>query len=184
MRHIADALGVRPSALYWHFPNKQALLAAVSERIIAPVLDTRVDTLPPRDALIALGSGLRERLLAYRDGAELVSSSLALGLAESPVRPRLAAVARRAGISADLSRIAADTVTHFVVGYVFHEQQRQQADSLGLLAPREGLTPAAAVAAHDDALGGDFRAALLMIVDGFDASTGHDSAAPPRLCEG
>ncbi|MFD0787128.1 TetR family transcriptional regulator, partial [Micromonospora azadirachtae] len=35
MRHLAATLGIQPSGLYWHFPNKQALLAAVSDRIIA-----------------------------------------------------------------------------------------------------------------------------------------------------
>ncbi|MBQ3358063.1 MAG: helix-turn-helix transcriptional regulator, partial [Microbacterium sp.] len=35
MRRIADELDVQVSALYWHFPNKQALLAAVSARMVA-----------------------------------------------------------------------------------------------------------------------------------------------------
>ncbi|WP_233189149.1 TetR/AcrR family transcriptional regulator, partial [Subtercola sp. Z020] len=38
MRHLAAALDVQPSALYWHFPNKQTLLAAVADRIVAPAL--------------------------------------------------------------------------------------------------------------------------------------------------
>ena len=34
MRRLASALGVQPSALYWHFENKQSLLAAVAARIV------------------------------------------------------------------------------------------------------------------------------------------------------
>ena len=29
IRKVASQLGVQPGALYWHFPNKQALLGAV-----------------------------------------------------------------------------------------------------------------------------------------------------------
>ena len=30
MRRLATEVGVRPNALYWHFPNKQTLLAALA----------------------------------------------------------------------------------------------------------------------------------------------------------
>src|SRR4051812_46795577 len=35
MRRLAASLDVQPSALYWHFPNKQALLAELADRIVA-----------------------------------------------------------------------------------------------------------------------------------------------------
>ena len=34
MRKLAAELGIRPSALYWHFPDKQTLLARLADRII------------------------------------------------------------------------------------------------------------------------------------------------------
>ena len=34
MRRVASALDVQASALYWHFPNKQTLLAALADRIV------------------------------------------------------------------------------------------------------------------------------------------------------
>ena len=49
MRNLATALGIQPSALYWHFPNKQALLAAVSAKILAPVTRLAVEELSPRE---------------------------------------------------------------------------------------------------------------------------------------
>ena len=45
MRRLASSLGVQPGALYWHFPNKQTLLGALADRILAP-LDAPV-TPPP-----------------------------------------------------------------------------------------------------------------------------------------
>jgi AcrR family transcriptional regulator len=35
MRKLAASLDVQPSALYWHYPNKQTLLAEVSDTIVA-----------------------------------------------------------------------------------------------------------------------------------------------------
>jgi len=37
MRRIAGELGIQQSALYWHFDNKQQLLAAVADEIVSPV---------------------------------------------------------------------------------------------------------------------------------------------------
>ncbi len=159
MRHLATALGVQPSALYWHFPNKQALLAAVSERILAPVHEVVVADLSMPEAVLVVGGRMHESLLAYRDASELVSSSLALGLVDSPVRPKLLIAARTQGVPDALSDVAAEAVMHFVVGYTFHEQQRLVADALGLLEPDEKIS-------HEE----DFVKALTMIAEGLAAS--------------
>lgn len=168
MRHIAAALDVRASALYWHFPNKQTLLAAVSARILAPMEDVSVEEATVSEAVRRLGARLRECLLAYRDAAELVSSSLALGLVDSPVRPQLMTVTRRDGVPDSLARVAAEAVMHFVVGYTFHEQQRLSADSFGLLPADASLNPEDASA--QSAQRGEFEEALKMIADGFEVS--------------
>lgn len=175
MRHLATALGVQPSALYWHFPSKQALLAAVSARILAPLADTPVQDLSMHEAVCVLGTRLRECLLAYRDASELVSSSLALGLVGSPVQTQLRDVARRRGVPAPLADVATEVVVHFVVGYVFHEQQRQTADSLGLLDGPEGLRPEAALVDPVDGTG--FTGALKMIADGLGASVSRSTGS-------
>jgi TetR/AcrR family tetracycline transcriptional repressor len=167
MRHIATALEVQASALYWHFPNKQTLLAAVSARILRPMEDVRVEEMTVSEAVRQLGARLRECLLAYRDAAELVSSSLALGLVDSPIRPQLMAVTRRDGVPDSLSRVAAEAVMHFVVGYTFHEQQRLSADAFGLLAEDTSLNPDDVSASAE---GGDFGEALTMIADGLEVS--------------
>lgn len=168
MRHVAGALGMQPSALYWHFPNKQALLAAVSARILAPMAEAPIEDLTPYDAVCVLGERLRNCLLTYKDAAELVSSSLALGLVDSPVRPQLIAMAKRHDIPGSLSHVTAEVLVHFAVGYVFHEQQRQNADSLGLLESPSGLRPD--WPNSDVARGDDFAKAVRMIADGLDVS--------------
>ena len=38
MRRIAKQLSVAPGALYWHFPNKQALLAGIAVELLRPLI--------------------------------------------------------------------------------------------------------------------------------------------------
>ncbi|ANF33343.1 TetR family transcriptional regulator [Leifsonia xyli] len=152
MRRLASALDVQPSALYWHFPNKQTMLAEVADRIVAA---RRPDALPAdatwQDAVRADADALRDALLSYRDGAEVVSSTLALGLGSPETLDRLARAVARGGFEAETSRRAATALLHFVLGHVSHEQQRIQYDSLGVLAdqpasPLDEDDPAAAFA--------------------------------------
>jgi AcrR family transcriptional regulator len=139
MRRLAASLDVQPSALYWHFPNKQTLLAELADRIVAI-------RRPPsqqagngdwREAVRAEAFALRDALLAYRDGAEVVASTLALGLGSPETVERLSRAVAQGGFDAETSRRAATALLHFVLGHVSHEQQRLQYDSLGVLADAE-----------------------------------------------
>ncbi|MDN4597296.1 TetR/AcrR family transcriptional regulator C-terminal domain-containing protein [Leifsonia virtsii] len=138
MRRLASALDVQPSALYHHFPNKQSMLAEVADRIVAarrPV--AQPDVAPWQAAVRAEADALRDALLAYRDGAEVVSSTLALGLGSPETVERLARAVALGGFDEETSRRAATALLHFVLGHVSHEQQRLQYDSLGVLADAE-----------------------------------------------
>ncbi|WHE35650.1 TetR family transcriptional regulator [Microbacterium sp. BDGP8] len=162
MRRLAEHLGVQPSALYWHVENKQQLLAAVSARILRPVsaADEAGTSLDVAAREVAVR--LHDSLLAYRDGAEVVSSSLALGLVEPPAHARLRAVALERGESASLADTIADTVTHFVVGFTFHQQQRRSADAWGAASGDVAASPERIAASDDDG----FTAALDLIIAG------------------
>ncbi|MCC2028549.1 TetR family transcriptional regulator [Microbacterium sp. YMB-B2] len=157
MRRIADEIDVQVSALYWHFPNKQALLAAVSAQIVG------AGSAPPE--VDAIAQALRDRLLAHRDGAEIVSSSLALGLLELPARAALVSAARDMGLDAAAADVAADTIVHYVIGYTFHEQQRLHAAVVGAADASVDLVPEGL-----DDRAGDFDAGLAMIIAGVRAT--------------
>ncbi|TDP99052.1 TetR family transcriptional regulator [Leifsonia sp. 115AMFTsu3.1] len=161
MRRLAASLDVQPSALYWHFPNKQTLLAELADRIVAtrPYVDATADDADWADSVRAEAAALRDALLAYRDGAEVVSSTLALGLGSPETVDRLGRAVARGGFDAETSRRAATALLHFVLGHVSHEQQRLQYDSLGVLAagdssPLDEDDPAAAFAFGVDLLVG------------------------------
>ncbi|CAJ1498772.1 TetR/AcrR family transcriptional regulator C-terminal domain-containing protein [[Mycobacterium] kokjensenii] len=132
MRRLARELNVSPSALYWHFENKQQLLGAVADRVLRPACEDpgpgswqwRIQT---------VGRRLRDALLSYTDGAELVSASLAAGQSEAAIRivALLADAATAAGVHPDQAGQVARTVVYYVLGFTADEQSRLQWDAAG-----------------------------------------------------
>ncbi|MFT4259031.1 TetR family transcriptional regulator [Microbacterium sp.] len=118
MRRIAARLEVQPSALYWHFASKQLLLAELADRITARVPIAESDP-------VACARGIRDALLAHRDGAELVLSTSALGLGSAHAERALL----RSLPEQNPERAAA--LLHFILGHTALVQQRMHAHSHG-----------------------------------------------------
>ncbi len=135
MRRVAEGLGVKAGALYWHFPNKQTLLAAVADEILAGggVIDSTDE-----DGLEEWAAKLRERLLAHRDAAEVVASTRAMGLGsvDPAMRPRNMLRAR--GVGAEEADGMAQAFLHFVLGHVMEEQTQSQLATLGVVSSFDG----------------------------------------------
>ena len=142
-----------------------SLLALVADQIIeraAPVEAS--DDLQVRTLAEALA--LRDALLAYRDGAEVVSSTLALGLGADEALARI-----RVGIDAvcpdaEVARVAAESILFLILGQVWHQQQRMQADSLGVVAPAVDTKPADAAAGVGLDGRGSLEFGIGLILDG------------------
>ncbi|UNK72303.1 TetR family transcriptional regulator [Microbacterium sp. H1-D42] len=122
MRRIATELEVQPSALYWHFPNKQVLLAGVADRILAAVPEPDSSADPMRVAHAVL-----DALLTYRDGAEVVMSTYALRLGTPRAQRALSAAL---GALPDHD-VRADAAFEFILGHATLLQQRMHAQSIG-----------------------------------------------------
>lgn len=140
MRRLAAALDVQPSALYWHFPNKQSLLAELSDRIVAQTDASPADIDWPH-RIRAEASALRRALLVHRDGAELVASTFALGLGARMPQERFSRAIAAGGFDEETVQRAAAALVHFVLGHVVHEQQRQQYRALGAPALEQPSPP-------------------------------------------
>ena len=158
MRRLAGVLEVQPSALYWHVPNKQALLGLVSDQIIerAPAVNqgdfTKDGSLDWQALVLAEATAIRDALLAFRDGAEVVSSTLALGLGADDALSRIRhgielGCTEVLGADSEVSRVTAESILFLVLGRVWHEQQRMQADSLGVVSAAVTANPQDAQAA-------------------------------------
>ena len=132
MRRLGAELGVQPSALYHHFASKQALLAAVADEILARGRhEPRPDAWDDRVVLVC--RELRDALLAYRDGAELVATVRSFGLGASAPYDEIVAALVDGGLDADLVPTATRTLLHFVHGHVTDEQTHLQAGSAGAI---------------------------------------------------
>ncbi|MEX2626659.1 MAG: TetR family transcriptional regulator [Ilumatobacteraceae bacterium] len=158
MRRIATELGVQQSALYWHFDNKQQLLGAVADRIVAPIVQPAGGDRSARIEM--LGSRLRDELLRYPDGAELVASAYAFRLGAQQPFQRFTDELVEGGLTLDDAETAASVLVHFVFGYAADEQQRQQAAALGAI---EHEAPDATAVADR------FSRGLHLILSGVDA---------------
>ncbi|BBY35707.1 TetR family transcriptional regulator [Mycolicibacter minnesotensis] len=132
MRRLARELNVSPSALYWHFANKQQLLGAVADRVLAPACgDPGPGTWQWQ--IQTLGERLRDALLSHTDGAELVSASMAAGQSQAAtdILALLARSATAAGVHPDQAGQVARTVVYYVLGFTADEQSRLQWDAAG-----------------------------------------------------
>lgn len=169
MRRLAAALDVQPSALYWHFENKQTLLAAVADRIQSHIQSRIPDGADWREATRAEAIAIRDALLAYRDGADVVLSTRALGLGSDEGHRRLVAALER-GHDRDTAERAATAILHLVFGDALLLQQRIQADSLGAVAADSPL------AGDPDA---DFGWAVELLLRGLQLSRAEAPAETP-----
>ncbi|MCW2370092.1 TetR family transcriptional regulator [Sphingobium sp. B11D3D] len=100
MRPLASRLGVQAPALYWHVPDKSALLRMMAKEIYAGAYAAIPASLGWRDWLIELGRALRRTFVAHRDGARLCATVSAPDVASPDERAR--------GISAPLVALGLD----------------------------------------------------------------------------
>jgi TetR/AcrR family transcriptional regulator, tetracycline repressor protein len=133
MRRLAVELGIQVGALYHHFDNKAALLAAVADEILRR--GRRPAEVVAWDAeLHLLCVGLRDAMRRHRDGAALIAQvhrSDAEAL-EGPMRSAL----ERAGADRRLARVGARSLVWFVLA---HENDDADDFALGLGLLLDGL---------------------------------------------
>jgi AcrR family transcriptional regulator len=81
MRRLGAELGVDPMAVYYHIPNKEALLDAIVEAVMAGIdlsVDHRAD--PPEERILCAARAYRDTLLAHVNALPIV-------LARGPATP-------------------------------------------------------------------------------------------------
>jgi TetR/AcrR family transcriptional regulator, tetracycline repressor protein len=118
MRGLAQALGVYPTAIYWHVPNRNALLAEVVSHALAGVV-------PPDDAgdwdlwLKELFRGYRSAVRRHPHLAALMGAQLVSNAGVSPAFvEKVLAVLSLAGFTDELLVRAYNTVIALMVGFV------------------------------------------------------------------
>ena len=123
-RKLATRLGVQSPTLYWHVPNKAALITAIADAILADLVQrmsppTRDEAWP--DWLTGLAQGLRRALLAHPDGARVISSAQ-LSAAMNAISELAMSALVAKGVPLRQARVITLAIERFTVGYVLEEQ--------------------------------------------------------------
>lgn len=126
-RRLAERLGVKQPALYWHFKNKRELLDEMAAQMLAwepaPMTSATWVKAFKEDA-----RAFRQTLLRYRDGARVHAGSRP-DAATFPSLDRRVQVMCEAGFSAADAIRAFIVMSHYVVGAVLEEQTYAEATS-------------------------------------------------------
>ena len=123
-RKLAARLGIAQPTLYWHLPNKAALVTAIADEILAqglPGLAPPAPGQPWPDWLASFAGALRQALLAHPDGARVVSvsqTSRAMAAASELAITSLT----QSGVDLRQARLIVLTVERFTFGHVLEEQ--------------------------------------------------------------
>lgn len=122
MRRLADHLDVQVAALYWHFKNKQELLNAMADAMLADFDRDIPDTEDWTQRLQAIAQNFRQALLAYRDGARVFAGTYVTE--ENTLRSAeiLCSTLYLAGYLPSSVFGAAWTIGYYIIGFTIEEQ--------------------------------------------------------------
>ena len=128
LRRLAQDLGVKAPALYWHVASKADLLHEMAVTMLRDLVDGEAwdeATLagsPWQDCVRDSATNLRRMLLAHRDGARVFSGTLVTDEALRDAVEVPLGVLTAAGFTPDDAARAWGTVLSFVLGFVVEEQ--------------------------------------------------------------
>ncbi|QAY72047.1 TetR/AcrR family transcriptional regulator [Agromyces protaetiae] len=120
VRRIAAKMGLAPNAIYTYFPDKQAILRAVVDRIVGE-RDTQIlnDTDAPwRERIVRVSLDIRTRLLAHPGSALLFMSAPIDGPNSLALGEGLLGALAEAGLDAADAARASYAVIVYVLGSV------------------------------------------------------------------
>lgn len=181
MRRLAKSLDVAPGALYWHFPNKQALLGGIAAHLLAAVAapERRGDRPDPGGAY-SYCSSIFDALTSTRDGAEITLAAVASGTLERDLSAELAMLlgdsAATDGDPGLPPQHAARVLLRYVFGAAMDIQSRESVRlSLPAAVPATPATASDSAPAADPAASKsiyEFRNGLRAVLRGLTGLTG------------
>jgi TetR/AcrR family transcriptional regulator, tetracycline repressor protein len=125
LRRLGVELKVQPATIYWHFKSKEELLDEMATTVLT---EGAANLLPRRKSsdwkvwASTYGEGLRKTLLAYRDGARMISGTRFT--TTDPLKPteQISAALIEAGFSLRPAVVLLSTIFNYTVSFVMEEQ--------------------------------------------------------------
>jgi AcrR family transcriptional regulator len=106
MRRLADELGVAVTSIYWHVGNRDELVDALVDRLLADVGTLRARGSTPRDRIGSLARGMRRKLLDRPQLVALAHERAKTSVMFAPVQDAIARELSAMGLGADQNALA------------------------------------------------------------------------------
>ena len=165
IRRIADELGVKNPALYWHFRNKQEIVNGMAGRLLDRMVDAPCEPGDWRSWLMESAKWYRQTLLSVRDGAEILSNAnLSRSRHFAEFRRGIEFLASH-GFSQRDAMVGMMTVFDYALG-VTYEHQADSRITEAAPPPDPTLFAPLGVSGREDAREALFAGGLGLILDG------------------
>jgi len=125
LRRLGTELQVQAATLYWHFKSKEELLDEMATMVLAEgaphLLPTRLSA-DWKAWAAAFGHGLRKTLLAYRNGARMVSGTELTNTDYMKTAESIAQKLVDSGFSVRQAVVLLSTIYNYTLSFVMEEQ--------------------------------------------------------------
>jgi TetR/AcrR family tetracycline transcriptional repressor len=125
LRRLGVELNVQAATIYWHFKSKEELLDEMATTVLT---EGSANLIPRRKSsdwtvwALTFGEGLRKTLLAYRDGARMVSGTRLTNTEPLKTTERIGAQMVAAGFSLRPAVVLLSTIYNYTLSFVMEEQ--------------------------------------------------------------
>jgi AcrR family transcriptional regulator len=125
LRLLASGLKIQAPTVYWHFKSKEELLDEMASIVLA---EGSRYLLPAKNTsewnvwAAAFGRGLRKTLLAYRDGARMVSGTRLTNTEYMKAAEKIAGRLIERGFTVRQAVVLLGTIYNYTLSFVMEEQ--------------------------------------------------------------
>lgn len=125
LRLLGSELKVQAATIYWHFKSKEELIDEMATIVLAegayqlvPAKNSSEWTVWAR----SFGMGIRKALLAYRDGARMVSGTRLTNTEYMKTAERIGAKLVESGFTVRQTAVLLSTIYNYTLSFVMEEQ--------------------------------------------------------------
>jgi TetR/AcrR family tetracycline transcriptional repressor len=125
LRRLGVELNVQAATIYWHFKSKEDLLDEMATMVLAEGATHLIPARKSSDWRVwatTFGEGLRKTLLAYRDGARMVSGTRLTNTEYLKTTERIGTQMLAAGFSVRAAVVLLSTIYNYTLSFVMEEQ--------------------------------------------------------------
>lgn len=116
LKDVGEAMGANLTTVYRYFPNKDALLSAMVDRVLTELVEQDSAELAPRDDLVRIALGIRRVMLDYPLLASTIVGSDVIAPSTIRLAQRVIANLAELGLTGDSLVRTYQTLENFVLG--------------------------------------------------------------------